>query len=46
MLEPRFKIPADQYSGVARVSGTQGNAENWRPPEADIKKKHLMIPCI
>ena len=35
-------------SGVARVSGAQGNAENWRPPEADMrtKKKHLMIPSI
>ena len=35
-------------SGVARVSGAQGNAENWRPSEADMrtKKKHLMIPSI
>ena len=27
------------YSGVARVSGAQGNSENWRPPEADMRTK-------
>ena len=32
-----FKEARD--SGVARVSGAQGNTENWRPPEADMRTK-------
>ena len=26
-------------SGLARVPGAQGNAENWRPPEVDMRTK-------